>query len=88
MRSEPAEEKSRVRWHCRRGMKELDVLLERFMVTDYDGLTVAEHQALCHLLDNVDPDLYMMIMGRMAAASDTEAQLLARIRAHKKPAGT
>ena len=31
-------EKSRIRWLCRRGMKELDVLLERFVSQEYDDL--------------------------------------------------
>ncbi len=88
IRADPAEEKSRVRWHCRRGMKELDVLLERFMITDYDYLSAAEHRGLCHLLDQIDPDLYAMIMGLKPPENDTEARLLKRIRAHKKPAGT
>lgn len=69
-------------------MKELDVLLERFVSTDYDGLTVAEHRAFCGLLDKNDPDLYAVIIGLAPPDSTAEARLVERIRAHRKPAGT
>lgn len=88
IRADAGAEKSRVRWHCRRGMKELDVLLERFVSTEYDALTALEHQAFCNLLEKSDPDLYGAIMGLASPEGAVEAHLIERIREHKKPAGT
>lgn len=72
-------EKSRIRWLCRRGMKELDVLLERFMDTAYDDLTPAEHSAFEALLRNEDPDLYGLLMRRTEPADALQGVILDRI---------
>jgi antitoxin CptB len=79
-------EKSRVRWLCRRGMKELDVLLERFMAVEYDRLDGTEQAAFVALLANEDPDLYALIMAWMPPADAVQAGLLERIRAYARPA--
>lgn len=81
-------EKSRVRWLCRRGMKELDVLLERFVRTDYDTLTERQHAAFVNLLQHEDPDLLMLIMGRAAPENAEQGVLLERIREFRRPPGT
>ena len=47
----------RARWRCRRGMKELDVLLERFAVRSLDTLDDGELEALEHLLEQPDQDI-------------------------------
>ncbi|WP_158583535.1 succinate dehydrogenase assembly factor 2 [Salinisphaera sp. Q1T1-3] len=70
----------RVRWLCRRGMKELDVLLDRFVTAEYDGLSEQEHAALISLLRREDPDLWYLVMGRMPADDPVEESLLGRIR--------
>lgn len=81
-------EKSRVRWLCRRGMKELDVLLERFVRSDYDTLTESQHAAFVHLLHHEDPDLWMLMMARVEPESAEQGELLARIREFQRPVGT
>lgn len=73
-------EKARIRWLCRRGMKELDVLLERFIGTEYDALDVCEHAELRRLVEMEDPDLYALVMARSKPDNDVQADLLARIR--------
>jgi antitoxin CptB len=80
-------EKSRIRWLCRRGMKELDVLLERFMGAEYDALDERERAALRELVDMEDPDLYALIMQRAEPAHELQADLLARIRQFRRPLG-
>lgn len=49
--------RERARWRCRRGMKELDVLLERFVRRALDRLDGEELEALEHLLDQPDQDI-------------------------------
>lgn len=78
-------EKARIRWLCRRGMKELDVLLERFVAVEYDDLGVAEHEEFVNLLEGEDPELYALIMGRITPANDIQADLLERIRQFERP---
>lgn len=70
----------RVRWLCRRGMKELDVLLERFVSAEYENLSETEHAELLALLDREDPDLWALLMGRLEADNPEQAALLTRIR--------
>jgi antitoxin CptB len=60
-------DKSRLRWRCRRGMKELDVLLERFLDTQYDAASESRQRAFMALLDMEDPDLYACLPGQQAA---------------------
>jgi antitoxin CptB len=60
-------DKSRLRWRCRRGMKELDVLLERFLDTQYDAASESRQRAFMALLDMEDPDLYACLLGQQAA---------------------
>ena len=47
----------RILWRCRRGMKELDVLLDRFARERYELLSSDEQRAFGRLLDLPDPDL-------------------------------
>lgn len=50
-------ESSRLRWQCRRGMRELDELLSRFLDRDYEDLGEGEKVAFHALLKLPDPDL-------------------------------
>jgi antitoxin CptB len=63
----PKPDKSRLRWKCRRGMKELDVLLERFLETQYDAADASTRLAFAALLEMEDPDLYACVLGHEPA---------------------
>ena len=54
---------SRVRWHCRRGMRELDVLLMRYFEQRYPLAAVAQQQAFEALLELQDPVIYAYLTG-------------------------
>jgi antitoxin CptB len=56
-------EKARLLWRCRRGMLELDLLLERFMNQAFDHLTPAQLEVFQKILQEQDPDLYAWLMG-------------------------
>lgn len=74
-------ELSRLRWHCRRGMKELDVLLERFLDRHYASAAATEQAAFRQVLDLDDPDLYAIVLGRQPpppGLEDIFARILAR----------
>jgi antitoxin CptB len=56
-------DKSRLRWLCRRGMKELDVLCERYLQQRYDAAPDQERFAFQRLLACEDPDIWNWVLG-------------------------
>ena len=56
-------ESDRVRWHCRRGMLELDLVLARFLERHYATLTPGQHAAFKTLLEYSDNDLWAVVSG-------------------------
>ena len=67
-------EEHRVRWMCRRGLLELDIILERFLgKNDFRGI-----EELLQLPDN---DLLDIVMGRSDAYGPHLNDLVARLRA-------
>jgi antitoxin CptB len=55
---------SQLRWRCRRGLLENDLLLERFFKRYPQGLTHAQAQGLISLMDLSDPDLLDLFLSR------------------------
>ncbi len=54
-------ELERARWRCRRGLLELDIVLQRFMDEHYARLSETELRQFEMLLDLSDNDLWEMI---------------------------
>ena len=54
----------RLRWRCRRGLLELDIVLGRFVELHYRGLSDAQHRAFDELLNMPDAQLWDMITGK------------------------
>ena len=54
----------RLRWRCRRGMKELDVLLMRYLEERFASAPEAEQAAFEALLEVQDPVLYAYCLGQ------------------------
>lgn len=57
-------EESRLRWRCRRGMRELDQLLGWYLAVRYPRCDAAEKAAFSTLLEQQDPELWDWLMGR------------------------
>lgn len=55
--------KAKIKWQCRRGMLELDLILCHFVERSLDNLTLNEFDALESLLSLSDPVLYSGLMG-------------------------
>ena len=51
-----------LRWQCRRGMLELDILLSRFLEKHYEQLAASEQQQFVELLTATDPELYAWLV--------------------------
>jgi antitoxin CptB len=56
----------RIRWQCRRGMLELDLLLQRFNREQLERLDAGQLEAFRQLLELPDNELFDMVMGRTA----------------------
>lgn len=57
-----SQEKAKLAWRCRRGMLELDLILNRFLNTHFDHLSTEEIQFFNLLLNSNDPELYAWLM--------------------------
>ncbi|MEW6993274.1 succinate dehydrogenase assembly factor 2 [Colwelliaceae bacterium MEBiC 14330] len=55
--------KARLKWACRRGMLELDVLFMPFVDEAYDDLSVKDQFTFERLLTCQDPELFAWFMG-------------------------
>jgi len=56
-------ELGKLRWRCRRGMKELDVLLTRYVNERFCGASNLEQDLFKELLETEDPVLYGYCLG-------------------------
>jgi antitoxin CptB len=71
----------RIRWRCRRGLLELDLVLSRFLATGFEQLTPAQRETFSGLLTRADTDLWDLVSGRGRSADADEEALLAILRA-------
>jgi antitoxin CptB len=71
---------NRIRWRCRRGMLENDLVLTRFL--DQRGAAIAEEEVamLDRLLDLPDTDLWDLLSGRTEPQDDAVVPLLQQLR--------
>ena len=74
-------ELNRLRWRCRRGMLENDLLLARFLDTRGEEISDEEIAALDRLLNLSDDTLWDLLSGRQEAADTAVAPLLEALRA-------
>ena len=65
----------RLRWRCRRGMLELDLVLARFLGENYTQLTTQQQQEFEALLELEDHELWQRVCGEAATASVVERML-------------
>jgi antitoxin CptB len=77
-------EMSRLRWRCRRGLLENDLLIERFFSRHGSTLTAAQARALGALMELGDNELLDLLLGRTEPApplaSDPVLEVLALMR--------
>jgi antitoxin CptB len=70
----------RIRWHCRRGMLEIDLVLARFTEQYLDKLDVEQLAAFEALLDEQDNALLDLVMGRAETSDPRIAGILELVR--------
>ncbi len=71
---------NRLRWMCRRGMLELDVILEKFLDQGYSDLSAAEKKIFIELLEMPDPVLYHWLIESKDPDEADWLQVLQKVR--------
>ena len=70
--------KARIHWACRRGMRELDISIMPFFEHEYDRLSDDEKRIFIRLLECDDPDLFNWLMNHGKPA-DAELEMMVRL---------
>ena len=70
----------RLRWRCRRGMRELDRILEQFLAGGFAALAADEKRQFAEILELPDPELHAYLTGRAEAADPALARIFHAIR--------
>ena len=70
----------RLRWQCKRGMRELDELLARYLDSTYKQAPESEKLAFRSLLEVPDPDLIGYLLGGQVHANSQIADVIETIR--------
>lgn len=70
----------RLFWQCRRGMRELDLLLQDFLDRRYLALDESGRVAFAALLDCPDALLFDYLMGGLTPSDPALADVVGRIR--------
>lgn len=78
-----AKQQERIRWRCRRGMLELDLLLARFLTEKIDTLNESQADVLDRLLTYPDQDLFDWLMARKKCEDASLGPVLELIRTSK-----
>jgi len=78
---------AKLRWQCRRGTKELDLLLQRYLETGYLEADDEEKAQFVQLLELEDDELLGILMGELEAEAGELKFLLEKIRVTTQPLG-
>lgn len=76
---------ARVRWACRRGMLELDVLFQPFVENYYEQLSVEDKHTFVRLLEGEDPVLFAWFMGHEQCEDPLLAAMVVQVRGRAAP---
>jgi antitoxin CptB len=76
----------RVRWRCRRGLLELDIILARFLDTGFADLDADGRRIFTELLGLADNDLWDLISRRQSAPEAAQERVLELLRHVRVPA--
>lgn len=75
----------RLAWRCRRGMLELDIVLQRFITQHFDSLTLAQLKAFDDLLELSDNDFWALVSSDNIKPKNADTvNVVSKIRALKQ----
>ena len=76
----------KLRWQCRRGMLELDILLTSFLEGVYPTLPQAQQKDFVELLNTPDQSLFQWLIGGSEPADNHLKKMVTEIRMNAKKA--
>jgi antitoxin CptB len=79
-----SEEIARLRYQCRRGMLELDIILQTFFESYFQHLTSSEQADFEKLLRYTDQELYNWFIGNLEPMDEKLQALIKTIRLTRK----
>ncbi len=71
---------SQLRWRCRRGVRELDVLFNQFLVDHYSGLEDSEKTTFQNLLEVQDPQIMDWLFDKESPQDQAMIKLIEKLR--------
>ena len=71
-----SEAERRLRWRCRRGLLELDIVLGRFIENRYPQLNEQQRIVFDELLDMADNDLWSLVTGNKELKQEYQREVL------------
>lgn len=77
-------DKSRLVWRCRRGIREMDIVLQGFLEQSYDALSDGDKKSFEQLLDEADLDILNWLMGKDEPKTDELVHIVTLIRESRK----
>jgi antitoxin CptB len=72
---------NKLRWRCRRGTLELDLMLLRYLENSYLAASSTEQKTFSQLLELEDTDLMRYLMGEDVSKAANLAKLMGKIKA-------
>lgn len=78
-------EQRRLAWRCRRGMLELDIILQKFVNEQFGTLTIDELQVFDEMLDLPDSDFWEKIRDTKQVSNQSLQSVLSKLRAIHLP---
>ena len=77
-------EYAELKWRCRRGMLELDLLLNSYLDRNYSAMSPGQGAVFSEILDYPDQVLLDLLMGNMQSSDAAINSMVADIRAFKE----
>ncbi|MBD2779994.1 FAD assembly factor SdhE [Xenorhabdus sp. 42] len=81
------ENKARIHWACRRGMRELDISIMPFFQYEYDSLSDEDKRIFIRLLECPDPDLFNWLMNHGRPEDDELFHMVQLIQSRNQARG-
>ena len=69
-------EYSELKWRCRRGMLELDILLNSYLDKNYRTMSAEQGAVFNEILDYPDQVLFDLLLGNMQSSDDNVNRLI------------
>ena len=82
-----AVEYSELKWRCRRGMLELDILLNDYLEKNFTSMSRQQGLLFGQVLDYPDQVLFDLLLGNMQSSDGAVHRLISDIRAINQQSG-